>query len=77
MTQRFEAQARRAVEEVYTDPRSGFGSMANTLKAARTRSPFVTREDSRSNVLSLRWKTKSQIVLACDLQIYITDLVEY
>ena len=45
---------RRAVEEAYTDPRTGLGSMANTLKAARLQNPFVTREDVKAYFETLR-----------------------
>ena len=50
-----EAAARmRIIEEVYRDPQTGFGSMANTLKAAKARNPFVTRDEVRRFFETLR-----------------------
>ena len=42
------AARRRIVEQVYRDPRTGFGSIANALKAAKARNPFVSRDEVSS-----------------------------
>ena len=39
------AARRRIIEEAYLNPRTGFGSIADTLKAAKERNPFVTRDE--------------------------------
>eukprot|EP00439_Symbiodinium_sp_Y106_P008154 s6595_g1.t1 len=36
------------------DPQTGFGSMANTLKAAQARNPFVTRDEVKQFFETLR-----------------------
>ena len=48
------AARRRIIEEVYRDPRTGFGSIANTLKAAKDRNPFVTRKEVKDFLETLR-----------------------
>ena len=48
------AARRRIVEQVYRDPRTGFGSIANTLKAAKARNPFVSRDEVKQFFETLR-----------------------
>ena len=48
------AARRRIVEQVYRDPRTGFGSIASTLKAARARNPFVSRDEVKQFFETLR-----------------------
>ena len=48
------AARRRIVEQVYRDPRTGFGSIANTLKAAKARNPFVSRYEVKQFFETLR-----------------------
>ena len=47
------AARRRIIEEVYLNPRTGFGSIADTLKAAKERNPFVTRDEVKRYFESL------------------------
>mmetsp|Transcript_14390 Transcript_14390/g.34153 ORF Transcript_14390/g.34153 Transcript_14390/m.34153 type:complete len:155 (-) Transcript_14390:198-662(-) len=50
-----EAAARqRIIKDVYLDPRTGFGSIANTLKAAKERNPFVKRSEVKEFMETLR-----------------------
>ena len=39
------AERQNTVKQVYEDPRTGFGNLAETLKLARQRDPNITRED--------------------------------
>ena len=48
------AARRRIIEEVYRDPQTGFGSIANTLKAAQARNPFATRDAVKQFFETLR-----------------------
>ena len=48
------AARRRIVKQVYRDPRTGFGSIANTLKAAKARNPFVSRDEVKQFFETLR-----------------------
>ena len=48
------AARRRIVEQVYRDPRTGFGSIASTLKATRARNPFVSRDEVKQFFETLR-----------------------
>ena len=39
------AERQSTIKQVYEDPRTGFGNLAETLKLARQRDPNITRED--------------------------------
>ena len=41
------------MKQVYEDPRSGFGSIADTLKQARARDPRVTLQEVREFIQGL------------------------
>lgn len=36
------------IKQVYEDPRTGFGNIADTLRQARARDPRITRQDVKS-----------------------------
>ena len=48
------AERQRIIKDVYLDPRSGFGSIASTLKAAKERNPFVKRSEVKDFFETLR-----------------------
>ena len=48
------AERQRIIKDVYLDPRSGFGSVASTLKAAKERNPFVKRSEVKDFFETLR-----------------------
>jgi hypothetical protein len=46
-------QRRNIIKEVYENPRTGFGNLAETLRLARQREPRITRDEVRSFLDSL------------------------
>ena len=48
------AERQRIIKDVYLDPRSGFGSIVSTLKAAKERNPFVKQSEVKDFFETLR-----------------------
>ena len=45
---------RRTIKAVYEDPRTGFGSTAQTLQQAQVRDPSISREEVKAFLDGLR-----------------------